>query len=90
MVRVGGLKFAIDPTKPIGKRITDMELKGKKISADKKYRVAGWASVQKPREGQPIWEIVEEYMLSQDTIKIKEVNVPKIVGIKNNLGYVKE
>lgn len=89
MVRVGGLKFAIDPTKPIGKRITDMELKGKKISADKKYRVAGWASVAKPRDGQPIWEIVEEYMLSQDTIKINELNVPKIVGIKNNLGYVK-
>ena len=89
MVRVGGLKFAIDPTKTIGNRVTDMELNGKKVGANKKYRVAGWASVSHPRDGQPIWEIVEEYLLNKDSISVKDVNLPKIKGLGNNVGYVK-
>lgn len=88
MVRVGGLKFSLNPTKSIGKRIAHMELNGNPISATKKYRVAGWASVERPHEGQAIWEIVEEYLTARDTVKVPEVNVPKILGIKNNPGYV--
>jgi sulfur-oxidizing protein SoxB len=88
MVRVGGLKFAIDPTQKIHKRITDMELNGKKIDPKKKYRVAGWASVAQPRDGQPIWEIVEEYLINKDSVKVKEINMPIIKGIKNNPGFV--
>ncbi len=88
MVRVGGMKFSIDPTKKIGSRISDMELDGKPLKPNKKYRVAGWASVAKPRDGQPIWEIVEEYLLDKDTVKIKELNLPKIKGIKTNKGLV--
>jgi sulfur-oxidizing protein SoxB len=86
MVRVGGLKFSIDPTKKIGKRITDMELRGKKLDANKTYGVAGWASVARPLEGKPIWEVVEDYLRQNKTVQIKEVNVPKILGIKNNPG----
>lgn len=88
MVRVGGMKFAIDPTKTIGKRITDMELHGKKIDANKKYRVAGWASVSRPREGIPIWDIVAEYLVDKDSVRINDVNLPEIKGIKNNPGLV--
>jgi sulfur-oxidizing protein SoxB len=88
MVRVGGMKFAIDPTKTIGKRITDMEIKGKKISANKKYRVAGWASVARPREGIPIWDIVAEYLIDKDAVRVGDVNLPKIKGIKNNPGLI--
>ena len=88
MVRVGGLKYAIDPTKKIGERITDMELGGKPLDPKKKYRVAGWASVARPREGQPIWEIVEEYLLDKPNIQAKQLNLPKIVGVPNNPGYV--
>jgi sulfur-oxidizing protein SoxB len=87
MVRVGELKFSIDPTKTIGHRITDMELKGKKLDARKKYSVAGWASVARPLEGKPIWEIVEEYLLQKKTVSVKEVNLPKIKGIKHNKGF---
>ena len=86
MVRVGGMKFAIDPTKTIGKRITDMELKGKKVQANKKYRVAGWASVAAPRQGIPIWDIVAEYLVDKDAVRISKVNQPVIKGIKNNPG----
>ncbi len=44
-VRVDGLDYSIDPNVPKGKHITDMELKGKKRVANKKYKVAGWASM---------------------------------------------
>lgn len=90
MVRVGGLKFSIDPTKKIGNRIDDMELRGKKLQADKTYSVAGWASVARPLEGKPIWEVVEEYLLQHKTVQVREVNLPKIKGISSNLGLIKE
>jgi sulfur-oxidizing protein SoxB len=90
MVRVGGLKFSIDPTKKIGNRISDMELRGKKLDAAKTYSVAGWASVARPLEGKPIWEVVEEYLLQNKTVQVKEVNVPKIKGIKDNMGLIVE
>ncbi len=85
MVRVGGLKYTIDPTKKIGKRITDMELNGKPMSASKKYRLAGWASIEK-REGTPIWEVVAGYIRDQDAVRIKELNVPRIKGLGDNPG----
>ncbi|NOZ54738.1 MAG: thiosulfohydrolase SoxB [Gammaproteobacteria bacterium] len=88
MVRVGGLKYTIDPTKKIGNRITDLELDGKPLSAKKKYRTAGWASVAGPREGKPIWEIVEEYLTNKGTVHIKELNVPTIKGLSSHPGYV--
>jgi len=88
MVRVGGMKFSMAPTNKIGSRISDMELDGKPIKPNKKYRVAGWASVAKPRDGQPIWEIVEEYLIDKGTVKVKELNLPKIKGMKANKGLV--
>lgn len=87
MVRVGGLKYTINPTRKIGKRISNMSLNGKPIQAAKKYKVAGWASVQKQPKGKPqIWDVVSEYLLDKKTIKITKINVPRIVGIKNNPG----
>jgi len=90
MVRVGGLRYSIDLSKKIGKRIGDMELNGKKLSTRKKYRVAGWASVQKPREGRPIWEVVEEYLASKERVSVPAVNFPKIKGLGSNPGIVLE
>lgn len=86
MVRVGGLKYSIDPTKTIGNRITDLEINGKPLEASKKYRVAGWASVSAPREGRPIWDVVADYIRDQDAVKVNEVNIPKIKGMKSNPG----
>lgn len=87
MVRVGGLKYEIDPTETIGKRITNMELDGKPIAADKTYTVAGWASVAQPLEGKPIWDLVAEYLRDQKSaLKISDLNVPKIKGMEGNPG----
>ena len=90
MVRVGGMDYSIDLSKKIGHRIGDMTIKGKPIDPNKKYRVAGWASVAAPREGQPIWDVVGEYLVSKDSVSIGEVNMPKIKGIRDNPGYVVE
>jgi len=88
MVRVGGLKYAIDPNAPMGKRIQDMTLNGKPLEPGKKYKVAGWAPVsEEGREaGPPVWEIVAEYLRSQKTVRIKELNVPRIIGVEGNPG----
>ena len=90
MVRVGGLKYSIRPTNKIGKRISDMTLNGDLIDPDKKYKVAGWASIQQQPEGKPqIWDTVSEYLRNKKTIRINEPNVPKIVGLGGNPGYEK-
>jgi sulfur-oxidizing protein SoxB len=86
MVRVGGLKYSIDPVAEIGKRISDMELNGKPIDANRTYKVAGWASVAKPLEGAPIWEVVAEYLRAKKTITKIELNTPKIKNIAGNPG----
>ncbi len=89
MVRVGGLKYSIAPNNKIGSRITDMELNGKPLDANKKYLVAGWASVREQPEGKMIWDVVSEYLRDQKTVSVKELNTPKIKGLGANPGYKK-
>ena len=87
MVRVGKLKYSIDPRAKIGHRIGDMELDGKPIDAKKEYIVSGWASIAENLEGKPIWDVVSDYLRDKKTVGIKELNVPKIIGMENNPGY---
>lgn len=87
MVRIGGLKYTIDPTQEIGNRLSDLQLNGKPLQPNKTYKVAGWASVAQPLEGTPVWDVVAEYLRSQKTVKIKELNMPKVKGIDNNPGF---
>ncbi len=86
MVRVGGMRYAIDPHKPAGQRITDMMLDGKPIEADKVYKVAGWAPVAEGAEGEPVWEVVARYLRDRKTIKDVELNEPRIKGVEGNQG----
>ena len=59
MVRVGGLAYTIDVTKPQGQRISDMTLlrTGGAIDPARQYQVAGWASVTERVRGPPIWDV---------------------------------
>jgi len=86
MVRVGGLKYAIDPSQSIGKRITDMELDGEPIQPNKSYSVAGWASVQELEGGVPIWDVVAEYLRDKKTLSHIELNEPTLKGVTDNPG----
>lgn len=86
MVRVGGLKYAIDPTQTIGKRITDMELDGHPIDASKEYAVAGWASVAQPLDTRPVWDVVASYLRDRKTVSVTEVNTPTLKNVAGNPG----
>jgi sulfur-oxidizing protein SoxB len=86
MVRVGGLKYTIEPGADIGKRISDMELDGKPLDPDKEYTVAGWASVQEQPEGVPVWDVVTEYLRDKKTISHLELNQPRLKNVGNNPG----
>ena len=90
MVRVGGLDYSIDPTLTKGKRINDMEVKGKKIQANKKYKVASWASMSQEADGKPMWDVVSEYLQEMKTVKVNHLNMPKIKNVKGNPGIADE
>jgi sulfur-oxidizing protein SoxB len=84
MVRVGGLRYAIDPNAPAGRRITRMELAGKPIEPGRTYTVAGWAPVSeeaKAAGGEPVWDVVARYLRAQKTIAPRKLNLPKLEGV---------
>ena len=86
MVRVGGLQYTVNPNGKIGARISNMILKGKALDPNKKYLVAGWASVQEGVTGTPIWDVVAEYLKSVKVVKKVKLNTPKITGLGKNPG----
>jgi sulfur-oxidizing protein SoxB len=86
MVRVGGIQYTIDPTARMGQRIQNLTLRGKPLEADKKYKVAGWASVQEGVTGTPIWDVVSAYLRDKKVIKPVKINQPKIINVGGNPG----
>jgi len=86
MVRVGGLKYTMDPTADIGHRIRDMELDGKPIDPKKTYAVAGWANVSMPLDTRPIWDVVASWLRDRKVVTVKEVNTPRLLNVEGNPG----
>jgi sulfur-oxidizing protein SoxB len=87
MVRVGGLDYVCDPTAKMGSRIGQMELDdGTAVEADKKYVVAGWATVGSQSRDEPIWDVVAEYLRKHQTVKISKLNTPKLKNVSGNPG----
>lgn len=86
MVRVGGLEFAMDPSETIGNRISEMRIKGKPVDPSKTYVTAGWASVQQPLDGRPVWDVVASYLRNKKTIGEVELNQPKLKNVGGNKG----
>lgn len=82
MVRAGGLGYAIDISKSMGSRITELtHLKsGKPIEAGKSYTVAGWASVREGVEGPPIWDVVNAHVSKKHEVKIEPNTAVKVTG----------
>jgi len=87
MVRVGGLDYVCDPAAGMGERISEMQLDdGTKIDPDKKYVVAGWATVGSQSPGEPIWETVATYLRDVKTVRIDKLNTPKLKNVEGNPG----
>ncbi|MCL7419412.1 MAG: thiosulfohydrolase SoxB [Methylobacter sp.] len=69
MVRVGGMTFHCDPEAAFGRRISRMRLaNGETCTADRPYKVAGWAGVGEVDEGRPVWDVVADYLLDRKTV----------------------
>ncbi|RMD49686.1 MAG: thiosulfohydrolase SoxB, partial [Alphaproteobacteria bacterium] len=82
MVRVGGMGYRIDVTKPQGQRISEMTLlrTGEPIDPARTYVVAGWASVNEGTEGPAIWDIIESWVRRKGTVHIDPNKTVKVVG----------
>jgi sulfur-oxidizing protein SoxB len=80
MVRTRGLSYACNARASAGRRISDLRLNGTALAAGKSYRVAGWASVKEgDATGVPIWEPLQTYLRSRESIHIDSVNTPKLL-----------
>jgi sulfur-oxidizing protein SoxB len=91
MVRVGGLDYTIEPAKKLYSRITEARLdNGDKIEADKTYKIAGWATVNRTPDGRLLWDITRDYILKNkgkdDVLTLKKINRPKLLGVSDNVG----
>ncbi|MEN8833136.1 MAG: thiosulfohydrolase SoxB [Pacificibacter sp.] len=82
MVRLGGLGYRIDVTKPQGARISDITLlkTGEQLDPARSYVVAGWASVNEGTEGPEIWNVVEDHIRKIGTVSPTENTSVKVVG----------
>lgn len=89
MVRVGGLRYAIDPYAPMGKRITRMELAGRPIEASRTYKVAGWAPVSeeaKAAGGEPVWDVVARWLRAHRRVAPRVLNLPTLENVAGDPG----
>ncbi len=81
MVRVGGMRYTIDPTAEAGKRIRGMELTdGRAIDPEKTYTVAGWASVNEGAEGPPVWDVLARHLKQRNVVEMPEGSAVTVVG----------
>ena len=82
MVRIGGLGYRIDITKPQGERISEMTLlkTGEGIDPAKTYVVAGWASVNEGTEGPQIWDVIENHVRKVGTVTLDPNTSVQVVG----------
>jgi sulfur-oxidizing protein SoxB len=82
MVRVGGMGYAIDVSKTVNNRISDMTLlkTGQPIDPARNYVVAGWASVNEGTQGPPIWDVVQKHLADVKTVRLEPNASVKVSG----------
>src|SRR5499433_1760814 len=69
MVRLGGLTYAIDPSRRMGRRILDVRVAGRALDPDRRYKATGWASLGEA-DGPPAWDVVADYLRSVRRVKL--------------------
>ena len=87
MVRTGGMSYTCEPGANMGKRITDMMLaNGAPIQENKKYKVAGWATVGSQSTGPDVWNVVADHLRDRKTIHLEKIDTPRLKGVRGNPG----
>ena len=69
MVRLGGLTYAIDPSRRMGRRTFDIRVAGRTLDPDRRYKATGWASLGEA-DGPPAWDVVASYLRSVGRVKL--------------------
>jgi sulfur-oxidizing protein SoxB len=80
------MTYAIEPGARVGSRISDLRVKGRSMEATKRYKLCGWAPVGEGITGEPIWEVVTRHLRAHKTVRPREVNKPRLIGVKDNPG----
>ena len=78
MVRVGGMTYTCRPNEKIGRRISDLRLGGRPLDADRRYKIAGWASVAENPNGPPVWDVLERWLRDQRVVRPRKPNLPRL------------
>jgi sulfur-oxidizing protein SoxB len=83
MVRIGGMGYHIDISRPIGERVSNMTLlkDGSDIDPARSYVVAGWASVNEGTEGPQIWDVIEDHVRKIGTVKLEPNDSVTVTGL---------
>jgi sulfur-oxidizing protein SoxB len=63
-----------------------MRLDGMPLEAAKTYKVAGWAPVAEGAQGEPIWNVVTNWLREKKTVSPRKLNMPRLVGMAGNPG----
>ncbi|MBI4634723.1 MAG: thiosulfohydrolase SoxB [Candidatus Rokubacteria bacterium] len=69
MVRMGGLTYAIDPGKPMGRRIQEIRVGGRPLDPARRYTATGWASIGEA-DGPPAWDVVADHLRDVKRVRI--------------------
>jgi len=89
MVRTGGLTYTCRPTESAGRRISELRLdNGALLEANKRYKVAGWASVN-AQAGKPVWDVFANYLRSGKTSSSRGNGVT-LKGVDGNPGIAEQ
>ncbi len=86
MVRVGGMQYTCNPGQRIGSRIGGMTLRGRPVEASRSYKVASWAPVTEGASGEPVWEIVAQYLRAKRVVRAVHPHRPALTGQQGNPG----
>src|SRR6266571_2532100 len=70
MVRVGGLTYAIEPRRTIGRRIQDVRIGGRPLEPGRRYKATGWASLGEA-EGPPAWDVVADHLRAVGRVRLE-------------------
>src|SRR5690606_40306644 len=83
MVRIGGMGYHIDISRPIGARVSNMTLlnDGSDIDPARSRVVAGWASVNEGTDGPQIWDVIEDHIRKIGTVKLEPNDSVTVTGL---------
>ena len=90
MVRIEGMQYRCEPTRGIGSRISNMIIRGQRVEANRRYKVASWAPVAEGASGEPIWELLTRYLRDKKVVAERRINHPELGGIRDNPGVAAE